>query len=128
MVLLDTCVLLWLAADQKKLSVKAKKAIEENADALFVSAVSAFEIAVKSRNHKMSLPLPAAEWFAQAVDFHGLTEIPVTGAIAASSVELPALHNDPCDRIIIATAQLHTMHILTCDQLICQYKQARVIW
>jgi PIN domain nuclease of toxin-antitoxin system len=127
MIILDTCALLWLAADQKKLSLKAKKTIEHNAGALFVSSISSFEIAIKCRNHKMSLPLPVAQWFTQTLDFHGIREIAVTSDIAVCSTELPLLHNDPCDRIIIATAQLKDMTIVTCDELIAQYK-INVVW
>ncbi len=128
MILLDTCVLLWLASDQEKLSTKAKNAIEKNSHALFVSAISAFEIAVKYRNGKLELPLPAMDWFAEALDFHGIREVPVTSSIAISSVQLPLLHNDPCDRIIIATSKLNAMKIVTSDRLISQYDQADVIW
>ena len=128
MLLLDTCSLLWLASDDDALSVKAKKAIMDNAGALFVSSISAFEIAIKSHGGKIHLPLPAGEWFTEALDFHGIREIPITGMIAALSVQLPQLHDDPCDRIIIATAQIHKMKICTCDRLIKKYKQAEVVW
>lgn len=128
MILLDTCTLLWLASDQKKLSSKAKKEIEKNAQSLFVSAITAFEIAIKCRNGKLELPLPSLYWFTEAVDFHGIREIPVTSSIAVSSVQLPPLHNDPCDRIIIATSQLNAMKIVTCDKLISQYENTEVIW
>ncbi len=127
MILLDTCALLWLAADQKKLSTKAKKSIEHNASALFVSSISAFEIAVKCRSKKMELPLPIMQWFTEAVAFHGIREIPMTSDIAVHSAELPLLHNDPCDRIIVSTAQLNGLEIVTCDEFISQYK-VRVIW
>ena len=128
MILLDTCTLLWLASDQKKMSPKAKKEIEKNAQSLFVSAITAFEIAIKCRNGKLELPLPPLDWFTEAVDFHGIREIPVTSSIAVSSVQLPPLHSDPCDRIIIATSQLNAMKIVTCDKLISQYENAEVIW
>jgi PIN domain nuclease of toxin-antitoxin system len=128
MVLLDTCALLWLAADQQKLSVKAKKEIEKSANGLFISAISAFEIAIKFRNKKLLLPLPPQEWFPQAIDFHGIREVPLTSAIAISAAILPPVHNDPCDRIIIATAQIHSMRIITCDPLFAGYKQAHVVW
>lgn len=128
MILLDTCVLLWLASDQKKLSVNAKKAIEQHAESLFVSAITAFEIALKVRNNKLKLQLPAMDWFSEALDFHGIHELPVTSSIAISSVQLPSLHNDPCDRMIIATAQMNAMKILTPDDLISQYKHTEVIW
>jgi len=128
MLLLDTCILLWLSADQKKISKKAKNTIEKNADALFVSAISAFEIAVKARNKKLKLPMSVMDWFSEVLNFHGIHELPVTGHIAISSTQLPPLHNDPCDRIIIATAQTNAMKICTCDKLISQYKEAKVIW
>lgn len=128
MILLDTCALLWLAADQDKLSTGARKAIRDHADQLFVSSISAFEIAVKARRGKLDLPMDADVWFERALRHHGLTEVKVDGSIAARSVGLPSLHNDPCDRFIIATALQHDMTILTCDNLISQYKEVRVIW
>lgn len=128
MIILDTCSLLWLAADQRHLSETAIKIIESNKATLFVSSISAFEIAVKCRSGKLKLPLPAIEWFSQTVEFHGIREIPVTSDIAIISVQLPLHHNDPCDRIIIATASINNMGILTCDRLISQYKHVRVIW
>ena len=128
MILLDTCALLWLAADQGKLSNKAKKTIEKNAGALFISAISAFEIAVKARNGKLKFPFTPLRWYDETISFHGISELPVTGEIACAAVELPSLHNDPCDRIIIATSKIHEFAILTCDHLIGQYKQADVIW
>ena len=128
MILLDTCALLWLVGDQDKLSSKAKKEIEKNSQALFVSAISAFEIAIKCRNGKLELPLPPMDWFTESLDFHGIREIPITSSISISSVQLPPLHNDPCDRIIIATSQMNAMKIITCDKLISKYKQAKVVW
>ena len=128
MILLDTCVLLWLASDQKKLSAEAKKTIRQHAGALFVSAITAFEVAIKCRNGALELPLPPLRWYTEALDFHGVRELPITGEIAISSVQLPPLHNDPCDRIIISTAEMNTMRIVTPDRLVSQYKQAEVIW
>ncbi len=61
MVLLDTCALLWLAADKKKLSPQAKRVIKSNAEALSVSSISAFEIAIPTRVHfstELHPPLP----------------------------------------------------------------------
>ena len=128
MLLLDTCVLLWLASDQDRLSMPAKIAIKDNADRLFVSSISAFEIAVKASKGKLELPMDAGTWFDKALRHHGLTEVAIESAIAVGSVNLPMLHNDPCDRFIIATALQHNMSIVTSDSLIAQYKMAKVIW
>jgi PIN domain nuclease of toxin-antitoxin system len=128
MVLLDTCALLWLVSDQTKLSEKARHTIVRNVDRLFVSAITAFELAVKQKHGKLKLPLPPQEWFAEALIFHGIRELPVSSGIAMQSVQLPPLHNDPCDRIIIATAQMNDMGIITSDRLIRQYPDTKVIW
>ena len=67
-------------------------------------------------------------WFGAALEFHGLTEIPVTGSIAAASTELPPLHSDPCDRLIVATAMLHSLTILTPDPYIQNCEGAETAW
>ena len=128
MVILDTCTLLWLAADQGRLSTAARGAIERHSAALFVSAITAFEIAVKCRRGRLELPLPAMDWFTKALDFHGVHELAVTSHIAVASVQLPPLHSDPCDRMIIATAARSGLKIIPCDTLISQYDEADMIW
>ena len=128
MILLDTCVLLWLAADQNKLSKKAKNTIIDNNGKVFVSSITAFEIAIKTLKGKMELPMAADVWFKKALDFHGIQEIRIDSIIAIQAVKLPLLHNDPCDRFIIATALQNSMSIITCDTLISQYKEVKIIW
>jgi PIN domain nuclease of toxin-antitoxin system len=128
MLLLDTCVLLWLAAEQRRLSPRAKQDIGENAGQLFVSSITAFEVAIKARSGKIELPLPSDEWFTEALESHDIHEVPMNAEIAIASVQLPRLHDDPCDRIIIATAHRNAMRIVTCDRLIAQYPEAIVVW
>lgn len=128
MVLLDTCALLWLAADKRKLSAAAKQAIQENSGELFVSSLSAFEVAIKVKKGKLDLPMAAADWFEQALEHHGIREIPVDSAVALASVALPSLHNDPCDRFIVATSIAKSMPVITCDRLVAQYEGISVVW
>lgn len=128
MILLDTCALLWLVGDQGRLSARARDRLREHAGGLFVSAISAFEIGIKHRKGHLSLPLEPEPWFEEALDFHGLAEIPVSGSIAARSTMLPALHSDPCDRILVATAQLLGLLVLTPDALIRSYPDTVTDW
>lgn len=128
MLLLDTCALLWLAADQQHLSAVARRAIAQHAGKLFVSAISAFEIGVKHQKGRLELPLKPEEWFTRALELHGLRELPITGQIAARSTALPPLHADPCDRIIVATAEIHSLTVATLDEVIRQYPGVRVSW
>ncbi len=128
MLLLDTCTLLWLAADQARLSDKVKGLIRDRADSLFISSITAFEIAVKSRRGALQLPLEPQEWVARALEHHGINELPVTSSIFIRSAGLPLLHNDPCDRVIVATAQLEGLCILTPDALIRAYPNTCTDW
>jgi PIN domain nuclease of toxin-antitoxin system len=127
-VLLDTCVLLWLVANQGELSERARDLIRQNAGNLYTSAISAFEIGVKHRKGALALPLPPEQWIAEALEHHGIRDIPVDWRIAARSTALPPLHRDPCDRIIVATALVIGLRILSPDRLIGQYSEAGVVW
>jgi len=121
MLLLDTCALLWLVADKRKLSAHVRRLFESPQARLYVSAISAFEVGVKHRRRALVLPMPPDEWYRQALEFHGVEEIAVSGEIAARSTMLPAHHNDPSDRIIVATAQVAGMSVVTPDGLIGKY-------
>jgi PIN domain nuclease of toxin-antitoxin system len=127
-VLLDTCALLWLVADQEQLSETARRKIAGSPASPFVSAISAFEIGVKSRRGALVLPLPAAEWYEAAIKGHGLNEIAVDGRAAIRSTLLPPIHRDPADRIIVATAMERGLTILTPDPLIRAYPGVEVVW
>ncbi len=128
MLLLDTCALLMLAGRREDLPDKVIKKLAAQADELFVSTISSFEIVLKSRLGKLVLPMPAEEWYRKAVEGYSIEEIPVSSAIAMKSASLPFLHKDPCDRIIIATAVEHKMPVVTADQIIAQYPGIKVIW
>ena len=128
MILLDTCVFLWMASAQEELSEVAKNTIGDNTGNLYLSSISAFEIAIKSRNGKLKLPLPAPEWIQMALELHGIEELPVHSRIATQSALLPLIHKDPCDRFIIATAQIYHMQILTRDRTIPKYPDVQVVW
>ena len=112
--ILDTCALLWLANGDKNLSRAALKQINE-APAVYVSAISGFEIAIKSAKGKLKLPLPALTWFEQLVEHHGLTVLPLDFKVCITAAQLPPIHDDPCDRFIIAAAKLHDLTVVTAD-------------
>lgn len=128
MILLDTCTLLWLSTNPDLLSQGAKEAVRTSGGRLFVSSVSAFETAVKSKKGQIRLPFDTADWFVEVLHRHGILEILVSSAIIFKSVDLPLLHRDPCDRIIVATAQMESLTVLTPDSSIQQYPNVRWLW
>ena len=128
MILLDTCTLLWLAMDQTRLSTRAKALLRDNAGALFVSVVSAFEIAQKHAGKKLELPTPPQAWFPRALELHGLNLLPLRAEPTFIAAGLPLLHKDPFDRLLIGCALHEKLLLLTPDPLIRQYGQVRTDW
>ena len=128
MLLLDTCALLMLAGRREDIPDKVIKKLTAQADELFISTISSFEIVLKNRLGKLGLPMAAEEWYRKAVEGYAIEEIPVNSTIVMKSASLPFIHKDPCDRIIIATALEHRMPVVTADQIIPQYPGIKVIW
>jgi PIN domain nuclease of toxin-antitoxin system len=128
MLLLDTHALVWLASAQQHLSARARHAIRQNADELHVSSISALEIAILAKRKRLSLPVTPSEFVDRALEQHGIHEVSVDRRIAFASVGLPDIHNDPFDRIIVATAHLNGLQILSKDRVISQYPDVKVIW
>ena len=128
MLLLDTCLLIWLDSNPGLVSSAAWQAIRDNAGALFTSSMSALEIAIKCRKGKLALPLSPAQWFPAMLSAHSISEIPLDWRIATHSATLPAIHADPADRVIVATAQTRALRIVTPDPLIHAYPNTECIW
>ena len=120
MILLDTCALLWLAQGSEKMGRDISQKIQE-APVVYISAISGFEIGLKQRKGKLDLPLPASVWIETVTNHHGLTIHPLTMDICVRATDLPFHHNDPCDRMIIATAQELGVPVVTADQAFLQY-------
>ncbi len=118
--ILDTCALLWLAAGDRKLSRAAIRQIEDSA-AVYVSAISGFEIAIKAAKKKLKLPLRPRDWFEKVIQHHDLTVLPLTVDVCIAAAELPSHHDDPCDRFIIATAKLNDWTVVTADEQFKKY-------
>ena len=128
MILLDTCSLLWLADDPSRFSESARAVLRQPGLALYASAFSVFELGVKVAKHKLGLPKPLKEWFPAVCAQFAVRELPLTAAIAAAATELPSLHSDPADRILIATALEHHLTILTPDDTMRQYPGVQTLW
>ena len=127
MILLDTCTLLWLARGEGLPPAVAAR-IDDPEHAIFVSAISALEIGVKVAKGRLTLPMPLGAWWAAVLEQHGLGEVAVEAEIAIASTELPPIHLDPADRILIATARHLGATLLTPDPLIAQYPGVTVAW
>jgi PIN domain nuclease of toxin-antitoxin system len=125
--LLDTCTFLWIVGDAKELSRRARELFADPANDAFLSAASAWEIAVKHRLGKLPLPAPPDEFVPGQRIAHGIDPLTVDEESALHVAKLPDLHRDPFDRILVAQALVGGLVLLTPDDPIRQYP-VRTLW
>lgn len=120
--LLDSHVLVWWVRDDRRLGRQARHAIA-NADVVWVSAASGWELALKVLKGRLRL----AESLRVTVAADHFTELPLSLAHAEELERLPALHDDPHDRVLIAQARVEGATIVTHDRAFEAYG-VPVIW
>ena len=128
MLLLDTHAFIWLASDLTKLPRAAKNIILNYRGSIIVSGITGLEIALAVKRKRLMLPVAPEQFIVRALEQHGIREIQVSATIGCRAAALPDFHNDPFDRIIIATAQLQRAKILSKDSMIRRYEDIEVVW
>jgi len=121
--LLDTHVFLWAVAGSPRLKPAARRVIEQ-AEEVYVSAASIWEIAIKASLGKLQAD---PDELAAAIVSSGFIELPVGAAHGAAVARLPMHHNDPFDRILIAQALGEPLRLLTVDGVLGQYSDVVVV-
>ena len=115
--LLDTHTVLWWLSDDPALSETARAAIADPENTVFLSAVVMWEIHIKQGIGKLDLP----DDFGEVLDLQRFAELAVTVDHANTIAELPAAHQDPFDRMLVAQAMVEHMAIVTRDRSIADY-------
>jgi PIN domain nuclease of toxin-antitoxin system len=119
-VLLDTHVLIWWD-EGRRIAAEARQAIEE-ADAVYVSAASAWEVAIKTALGRLR-PTRTVE---EAASDSGFLELPVTFRHAERVTGLPPYHRDPFDRMLVAQAAVEELTLVTRDPVFARYRVALI--
>jgi len=131
MIVLDTHVLVWWVGKPEKLSLQAAKKIEwaKGKKEIFVSAISIWEIYMLIKAGRLQLTMDVDAWRKKIEGLPFLHFVPIDTEIAAKSVMLPGkIHQDPADRIIVATALQQGAVLVTADKKIHNYKYVRSCW
>ena len=126
-VLLDTQAWLWMVAAPDRLSRRARRLVQRSDSELFLSAASAWEIAIKWSLGKLTLPADPVEYLQSRVAQSGVRPLPIRLEHAAQVARLPPHHRDPFDRLLIAQATVEDLVLLTADRQIEPY-DIRVEW
>ena len=119
--LLDTHVLLWVAAEASKwLPASVLALIEDQDNQVFFSAASIWEVAIKSGKERTDFkvdPFPLRRHLLE----NDYLELAVAGSHAAAVSTLPPIHKDPFDRVLVAQAQAEGLTLLTTDRILASY-------
>ena len=118
--LLDTHILLWAAGEPQKLPVKIRQLIEDEENTLFFSAASIWEIVMKNGLGRSDFQIEPRMFRAALMD-NGYLELPITSEHVLFVHDLPPLHKDPVDRILVAQSSIEGMAVLTVDQAVIDY-------
>jgi PIN domain nuclease of toxin-antitoxin system len=124
-VLLDTHTLLWWVANDPSLSSAADRVLQDEANEVFVSAVSAWEVTTKARLGKL-IAGPLAHNFTAEVRRQGFLPLPITLEHGERAGSLPGHHRDPFDRMLIAQAQAEHLVLVSNDAVLDRYGVQRL--
>jgi PIN domain nuclease of toxin-antitoxin system len=133
MIVFDTHVWVWWVSDPKYLSTAARKAADEAKakprNGIYLSSISVWEVALLVAKGRLQLTMKVGDWIRRSEALPFLNFVPVDNAVALRSVHLPgSFHADPCDRIIVATAQSLGADLITKDEKIRNYPHVKTVW
>lgn len=129
MILLDTHSLIWLAADDERLSPPAHDAIEADSDRA-VSLASVQEIAYLVARGRVTTDRPLETWLGDALGVHEVRALAptVSTSLRAGLLDPKEFHGDPIDRLIYATAVEHDARLVTADERLREFDPERTVW
>ena len=119
-ILLDTHILLWAAASPEKIPEKGRVKIEDSANELFFSAASLWEITIKNGLGRTDFHVNASLLRRSLLD-NGYHELSISGIHALAVENLPFIHKDPFDRMLVAQASTEGLLLITADSVLTKY-------
>jgi PIN domain nuclease of toxin-antitoxin system len=131
LIVLDTHAWVWWVSGPESLSPTARQRIDDeaNENPIYISSFSCWEVAMLVKKGRLELTLSVEEWIARSESLPFFRFVPVNNQIAVLSNHLPAeLHEDPADRIIIATALVLGGTLITRDRKIQDYPHIETFW
>ncbi len=118
--LLDTHLLLWAASEPERISEKARALLIDPANQLIFSAASLWEITIKNSLERPDFKVDARRLWRMLL-VNGYRELAVTSEHTIAVNELPPIHKDPFDRILVAQARVESLLLLTADKMVAKY-------
>ncbi len=125
--LLDTHVFLWWTTDAPQLSASARDLIAGGQSEVYVSAATAWEIALKAKKGRLTLPVPPDQYFFERMAYYRFLALPVLVVHACRTFYLPDIHSDPFDRRLVAQCQVEKLSLVSADPALRRYP-VELVW
>ena len=120
-ILLDTHVVIWAVTNSPLLRPSARAILEDPDETIFVSSVSALELAIKWSIGKLLLPKPPSQILGEFLELSGFSQLAMSVRDAGAVEALPLFHKDPFDRVLVAQAKNHGLRLMTADPILEKY-------
>ena len=113
--------MMWAFAEPQKLPPKARAAIEDTSNEIWVSSAATWEVTIKHALGKLTLPTSPQVYLPSRIAHYGFKELSISVAHTVALAALPNHHTDPFDRILVAQAQVEAFTLVSADRQIAKY-------
>ncbi len=127
-ILLDTHIWIWLTAERyENLSEKAYKVLKEG-KRKWISVISIWEVSKLVEKKRIILSIPLLDWIKRSLIEHEISVAHLEPEICVESCSLEGFHQDPVDKLIMATSRVLSIPLISADRSIQEFKGVNVIW
>ena len=119
--IVDTHVVIWFSTDHKKLPLKVYHALNDPANEVLLSHICILEMEIKVQIGKLKLPRTIDQIVSDQLQINGMIELPQTLDHIRGLRQLPLIHRDPFDRLLISQANYEQALLVTDDRMVSQY-------
>lgn len=120
-ILLDTFVFVWLTSEPLRLTAHAKQLLAEEENEFFLSDASVLELSLKYNEGILEMPKTPRKWINEQIKIWNVKSIGITREICYRLAEIPHHHNDPIDRLLIATALTENLYLMSSEEDMKKY-------
>ena len=120
--LLDTCTFLWWSLSPELLSDRVLRVIRDQSNEVFLSSASCWEIVIKHALNRLEIPAPPDRFILDEIQENAFSVLAITPTHVFELLNLPDIHSDPFDRILVAQSRFEGLQLLTNDRTIIRYR------
>ena len=128
-VLLDTCAVIWAVSEPEGLSQAARDILIAGDTSVFVSPITCAELACLQERNRIDIKGHWKTWFNRCLSVNKWQVLDITVSVVQEAYSLPeAFHRDPADRLLVGTARLHDLVLVTADARLLAYPHVKTLW